>query len=144
MSGVDQGITDLQSNPLHVLVAGDALKELQGTKAAINQKLAENALQVQRKGEQTVTSVNASKDRITAAQAETRRETARGSAIMSSATRQVAPPIVSAIRAIPAPIVNVSVTASNVTKSITYQNRVGNGNGSSGGGGGSHPGSGLA
>jgi TP901 family phage tail tape measure protein len=40
LAGVDQGIADLQSNPLHVLVAGDALANLQSMKASLEAQLA--------------------------------------------------------------------------------------------------------
>jgi TP901 family phage tail tape measure protein len=133
MSGVDQGIEDLQSNPLNVLVAGDALNELQQTKAIINQKLADQAIQIQRKGEQTVSSVDAAKARITAAEAKTARDVYSGANRTTAATGRVAPPIVSAIRA-NRPITNVNVHVSNtsITRVSVTEARYGKSTGSGG------------
>jgi hypothetical protein len=100
------------------------------------------ALEVQRKGEQTVGSVDTAKDRITASQAETKRETTRGAQSVSAATRQgtstvagatrgVSPPIVAAIRA-NRPIINVSVSSTSITKVTTDTARYGKNSGSGG------------
>jgi TP901 family phage tail tape measure protein len=186
LDGVNQGISDLTSNPLLTIVQGDALVELRKMRSslmaertrkeglsgndkedrnnpvppaiaemrtefvsqvkAVQKQTADVALQVQRKGEQTVTSVGQAKTAVDASKNRLAAAADRGTTVISSttrdvasATRQVAPPIVSAIRNLPVPIVNVNVTAATVTKSVTYQNRSGPGNGSSGGG--SHPGS---
>jgi hypothetical protein len=65
--------------------------------------------------------------RVKAAQDETKRETARGSGIVSQATRESAATIRDGFSRIPPPIVNVrvGVTATSVTKNVTIQNRYG-------------------
>jgi len=82
-----------------------------------------------------VGAINTSKTAVTEAQADTKRATTTGSFLTSASTRRGASAIVGAIGRIPAPIVNVNVTATTVTRSITYQNRSGNGLGSAGGAG---------
>jgi TP901 family phage tail tape measure protein len=188
LAGVNQGIADITSNPLHVLVAGDALANLQAMKSSLEKQLdrgptgtsqdndpdkrqwrndnpervAELAKQhdakrraeaaaardaaaairdrVDTTGNANKEAIEAAKDRLASAAdrgTSVLSATARvGTAIESAATRGVAPPIVSALRSLPTPITNVYVTASSVTKSVTYQERIGNGNGSSGGGSG--------
>jgi hypothetical protein len=111
------------------------IKQVEAQTAAV-------ALEVQRKGEQTVGSVDTAKDRISAAQAETKRETTRGAQSVSAATRQgtttvagatrgVSPPIVAAIRA-NRPIINVSVSSTSITKVTTVNARYGKNSGSGG------------
>ena len=100
-------------------------------------KTAEIALQVQRKGEQTVNTVLDAKSAISAAQLETKRETARGASLVQATTRSSSlsnAAIISGAIARNRPITNVSVnvTATHVTKAVTIQNRYGPGNGSYG------------
>ncbi len=85
LDGVKQGINDLQSNPLNVLVQGDALNELQAMKGALEKRLGPTAeqspdakdraadakkaitdvgLAVQRKGEQTTGSIDKMKGNL--------------------------------------------------------------------------------
>jgi TP901 family phage tail tape measure protein len=109
----------------------DRAKEIAALRAENREKLAAIALEVQRKGEQTASSVDQAKDRITTAQAETRRETTRGASLMSATTRGVAPPIVSAIHAA-RPIINVNVSTTSITKVTTTSARYGKNTGSGG------------
>jgi hypothetical protein len=138
LNGVKQGITDIRSNPLLTLVQGDTLNSLQAMEGNITRQIAEiDRLreQANRTKDDTVAAQNRTRD----AALETKRETSRGTSVVSSNVRNVAPPIVGAIRAnrpIVTTNVNVNVSASQVTKSVTVQERVGNGNGSSGGGSG--------
>jgi len=212
LDGVNQGINDLQANPLLVLVQGDALEQLKGMRAALKaqldrtkgsafleqrhgeqggkatpvtpkapahdlmggKSLADIALAVQRKGEQTVGAVDSLKGKLSddlstvkvalssslptavatnavsigtavatagnltnmqlsatagATQSTVRSATAAGAQSVASTTRSVGDQIVSAIWAAAAAY---QTNVTNVQKTITIQQRVGNGNGSYG------------
>lgn len=168
LSGVNQGISDLQSNPLNVLVQGEALDKLREMRSEISdaitarglgvtpndredrngdrepivpaiddmrgeyviqqrdvkRKLADTALAVQRKGEQTVSSVNTAKASITAAES-------AGAGRVAAATTAGASTVASAVRS-SRPIVNVDVdvSATSVVKKTTTINRYGTPSGS--------------
>lgn len=168
LSGVNQGITDLTSNPLNVLVQGEALDKLREMRGEIKdaitarglgvtpndreerngerepvvpaiddmrgeyviqqrdvkRKLADAALLIQRKGEQTVSSVNTAKASITAAES-------AGAGRVAAATTAGASSVASAVRS-SRPIVNVDVdvSATSVVKQTTTINRYGSSSGS--------------
>lgn len=130
LAGVDQGIRDLQSNPLHALVQGEALTTLQTMRSDLTgqiDKLDALKEQANRTKDDTV----AATERVKRAADETKREAGRGLAIVNNATRGVAPPIVSAIYA-NRPIVNVDidVSATHVSKTVTTTTRYGPSGGS--------------
>jgi hypothetical protein len=136
LAGVRQGIADLQSNPLLTLVQGDALTSLQAMEGNITRQIAEiDRLreQADRTKDDTVAAQNRTRD----AALETKREAGRGLAITASATRNVAPPIVGAIRA-NRPIISVNVvnrvTPAAITSTTTTVERHGPTTGSSGSG----------
>jgi hypothetical protein len=145
LAGVDQGIRDLQSNPLHALVQGEALTTLQGMRSDLTTRIEQVEAQSRKTKDDTVASVN----KVKAAANETKRETTRGIAqarasaattqqvtrsanlsaaqMQANATNAAAARIVGAIFAA-RPVVNVT----QVTRNTTIQNRYGPGNGSSG------------
>jgi TP901 family phage tail tape measure protein len=115
LDGVNQGIADLSSNPLYALVQGEALDNLRAMKTTLEERLSRGPTGTSQDNDPDKRSwrnekdqreelirlqgmVNASKDdnaritntstaRISASQAETKRETQRGLAITASATR---------------------------------------------------------
>lgn len=144
LSGVNDGINSLQSNPLLTLVQGDALntlKTMQGDIAAQIARIDALKDQSNRTKDDTVAATN----KVKTAQTETKRETGRGLSIVNQSTRSGASMVASAVRQ-SRPIittnVKVSVTAASVSKEVTVQNRYGPGNGSAGGGSGHAPGTG--
>lgn len=175
LAGVNQGITDLQSNPLNAIVQGDALIELRKMRAAlIAQQIATGtgvtpndredrkpvaevidqlriaqaknierlkaetklvALQVDRKGERTVESVNDNKTTVAAAMAAaattTSSQTRTSGVVNAQATRSGSASVVGAIYA-NRPIISttVNVNATTVTKTYTVKERYGPSGGS--------------
>lgn len=138
LAGVNQGITDLQSNPLHALVQGEALTTLQQMRADLTAQI-QRVEALKDQANRTKDDTVAASNKTTTAANETKREASRGLALVKSATNDGASRVASAVRQ-SRPIittnVKVVVTAAGVSKSITTQERYGPGNGSSGGGSG--------
>lgn len=147
LAATNTGIERIQSNPLHMLVQGDALNQLQGMRTDLQTQIARvdrSDDAAQRAKEETVRAtgrttqkVDETKAATRAGLAETRRETTRGAAqtslasrtagqVGASATRQGSSTIVSAIRS-NRPIITVNVSATSVTRTITQVNRSGGG-----------------
>jgi hypothetical protein len=137
LAGVNQGITNLQSNPLLTLVQGDALSNLQAMRTSLEAQIARvDALKDQ--ADRTKDDTVAAQEKTTRAANETKRETNRGTAIVgaatrnvATATRNVAPPIVAAIWGA-RPIVNVSISNTSITRVTTTTARYGKNTGSGG------------
>jgi len=152
LAGVDRGIADIKSNPLHMLVQGDALTQLQGMRTDLQAQIARTealkgaaertkddtiaatyrmetrlAEAAQRTKDDTV----AASDRVKAATNDNRRHTARGLSIVNSSTRAGSASVVSAIYA-NRPIVTttVNVSAASVSKTVTVNRRYGPSGGS--------------
>jgi TP901 family phage tail tape measure protein len=130
LSGVNQGISDLQSNPLHALVQGDALTSLQSMRSDLTSQIAKlDRLreQADRTKDDTVAAQNRTRD----AAIETKRETSRSGGIIAATNRQGSASVVNAIyanRPIVTTIVNVSATT--VEKTTIVNKRYGSTSGS--------------
>lgn len=144
LGGVEQGIANLQSNPLYALVQGDALttlKQMQtDLKAAIAAKGGAGGSD---KGEQKLSDIIAASKDVKSqvissgklqqiAQLDTKRETAASASKVSSTTRSAtaagASMVASAVRASRPMIttnVSVSVGVGSISKKVTQQKRVG-------------------
>lgn len=142
LGAVEQGIKDITANPLHMLVAGDALENLRSMRESLLKQLAGEGKvvdvkaqqaafktrdQVTRTAAQTKAAIDRSKERIAQAQAETRRETTRGAVQTSAAARQAGRGVEAAVRA-SRDIVNVTVnvSANSVQTKNTTTRRYGN------------------
>jgi hypothetical protein len=104
------------SQDAHLSAATEAIKE---AKAATNDKVPK-----------TTRAVEVMKARLAAETARNTGATVSQSGFTRNTIRSGTGQIVGAIRSIPAPITNVYVTATHVTKSVTYQSRYGPGGGS--------------
>jgi hypothetical protein len=156
LSAVNTGIQQLQSNPLHMLVQGDALTNLQSMKASLEKQLAATTSNGSMTGKQQddlftqVKEVKQSQaradaqivkrsdtiaEKVRAGAYDTGRKVDNSKTTVAGAVRTGAANTVSAIRSMPPPLVKVDVrvSATNVTKSITYQNRTGKSTGGYGG-----------
>lgn len=181
LAGVDEGIRQINKDPIQAIIFGDALSELQGMHTELSAALAsknkddmsglkdllnlppavdrtKSAVDTLRESAipkigETTTAINLEKDAITAAQkaaagdttsainkdsianvrglGTVKNQVAIAGSVTASATRGVAPPIVSAIYA-NRPIIttNVNVNATSVTKQVTVVERYGTTGGS--------------
>lgn len=138
LGGVEQGIRDIKSNPLNVLVQGEALAKLEAMRTSISGALIDSDTT---SAEKIKSSVDLSKDAITrdaaanAAKQQTAAERIRsgvdtGAWRTANATTSGASQIVGAINAIPAPIVNVNVSATTIEKTTNVTQRAGRTGGS--------------
>lgn len=144
LAGVDQGIRDLQSNPLHVLVQGDALNQLQGMRSDILKaletttpgKLADDLAPIAQTSDITALKGKISDDLGTVNQSayQAGKDAASATNVAKSAivggTFAAASGIESTIRANrPITNVNVNVSATTVQKTYTVNTRYGSAGG---------------
>lgn len=126
LSAVNTGINDLQSNPLHALVQGEALTTLQGMRADLATQITRvEALKTQ--ADRTKDDTVSATTKVQQATNETKRETTRGTSMIGSSVRSGTSQVVGAIarnRPVVTTIVNVSAT--HVSKTVNVTKRYGN------------------
>lgn len=120
LAGVRQGISDLQSNPLHAIVQGDALTKLQQMESDISSQIGKlDALREM--SNRTKDDTVAAQNRVRDAAIETKRETSRGLAVQAATVRSTTATqtaaITAAIRA-SKPEITVNTYSNVTTKSI--------------------------
>lgn len=98
LAGVDQGIRDLQSNPLLTLVQGDALTTLQTMKGDLQTQIGKLDT-LHQQANRTKDDTIAATERVARQNIETKRETVRGLSLVRDAQRSSAAGISAAIRA---------------------------------------------
>jgi hypothetical protein len=120
LAAIDKGIADIKSNPLNVLVSGDALQKLEAmrtdTKAAI-----QDADEKQR--QKLNVGFNEQRTAVAAAAAKGTTDSQTNATRVTSHVDSGTSQIVGAIHGIPAPVVKVSST--NITKNSTVIQRAG-------------------
>lgn len=141
LAAVDQGIADIRSNPLNVLVSGDALAKLEQMRGSLLQQLGTSrvGLAQQRKGEQTNDAgQRATQARIAALTGGTRQglmevglKAQRAGEISAGAIR--AKDLSVSVNTQFVSNVSVSVTAASIKAKQSYAQRAGKANGSYGG-----------
>jgi hypothetical protein len=153
LAGVNQGIHDLEFNPLNVLVQGEALDKLRLMRADLTAQLdasrraagspddrvssvvaATERMEERLAGAAQLTKVDtvSATDRVKVAAATAGHEARTGLYGVQSATQTGTGQIVGAIRAIPPPQLTVNVSPTTISYTTAVTNRYGPGNGSAG------------
>ena len=155
LAGVNQGIHDLEFNPLNVLVQGEALDKLRLMRADLSAQLEasrhgntsgspddrdDKAVSAMKRMEErlahaaqlTKDDTVSATDRVKVAAATAGHEARTGLYGVQSATQAGTGQIVGAIRAIPPPQLTVNVSPTTISYTTAVTNRYGPGNGSAG------------